>query len=141
MTEHSTQQCTQSADWNAILLLYITCQFLPTLLTLSARTGPVEASERRKKGVAAGSFIDLLCQQTDRSTGKVFSDFSIAAQALSLLGAGELCLMCSACRSIKGNTALHMHVIHACCRAVHADLARSSLPSVKAMMTVSPCRH
>ena len=39
----------------------------------------------------AGSFIDLLCRQTDRSTGRGFTDMSIASQALSLLGAGVSC--------------------------------------------------
>ena len=46
--------------------------------------------------MAAGSFIDLLCQQTDRSTGRPFTDFSIAAQALSLLGAGAGCVLADA---------------------------------------------
>jgi len=41
-----------------------------------------------RRGVAAGSFIDLLVKGTDRITGEGFSDVSIAQQALTMLLAG-----------------------------------------------------
>lgn len=41
-----------------------------------------------RKGVAAGSFLDLLMRATDKTTGAGFSDIEIANQAFTMLLAG-----------------------------------------------------
>ena len=47
----------------------------------AAKDGSGQPSATPRRGVLPGSFLDLMMQATDKTTGKCFSDFEIANQA------------------------------------------------------------